>query len=293
MHGYLEAMRATFDFRGRASRGTFWSYVLVAIVIALLASVADAALHTGQILSGIVNLVHAVPGLSVQVRRLHDRGRSGWWLLLTLTVVGIVPVVIWLCRRGDPGPNRFGGGGTSISGPVVGESLPHEPGVSTAPEPLTASNSAGPAMLPTKERSAAAKVGRGVLVVIGISVGVLGIARVNGFRFSSAPSCSAAEVTALVQQLVREDLEKGSLGALLETGKTWVDLSAIRTRSTSGSSSECAAHVKMTLAFKPAFMAASPEDALRMKSSSELNAEYGTELTDDRGQVFVTMQRVE
>lgn len=128
-------------------------------------------------------------------------------------------------------------------------------------------------MLPGRKRSTAAKVGRGILLVLGLAVGIFGLTHVNGFRFSSAPSCSANEVTALEQKLVREDLEKGELGPLIELGKTRVQLQAIRTRSTEGSTSECAAHVALGIAFMPAFVAASPDDVLGMKSRSSFDVD--------------------
>jgi uncharacterized membrane protein YhaH (DUF805 family) len=49
-----------------------------------------------------------LPGLAVWVRRLHDIDRTGWWLLIVFTVIGIILLVAWACTRGTPGPNRFG-----------------------------------------------------------------------------------------------------------------------------------------------------------------------------------------
>ena len=42
------------------------------------------------------------------VRRLHDTDRSGWWYLIVLTIIGIIPLIIWFCTRGTIGENRFG-----------------------------------------------------------------------------------------------------------------------------------------------------------------------------------------
>jgi uncharacterized membrane protein YhaH (DUF805 family) len=49
-----------------------------------------------------------IPLLSVNVRRLHDVNRSGWWLLIELTVIGILLILFWCCKKGDEGENRFG-----------------------------------------------------------------------------------------------------------------------------------------------------------------------------------------
>jgi uncharacterized membrane protein YhaH (DUF805 family) len=47
-------------------------------------------------------------GLAVQIRRLHDTNRSGFWLLLDLTVIGGIVVFIFTLLPGTPGPNKFG-----------------------------------------------------------------------------------------------------------------------------------------------------------------------------------------
>ena len=49
-----------------------------------------------------------VSTLSAGARRLHDTGRSGWWQLLNLTIIGAIPVLIWECSSGTKGPNRYG-----------------------------------------------------------------------------------------------------------------------------------------------------------------------------------------
>jgi len=50
-----------------------------------------------------------VPFLAVGFRRLHDSGRTAWWLLLGLIpVLGQLVVLIFMILEGTPGPNRFG-----------------------------------------------------------------------------------------------------------------------------------------------------------------------------------------
>ena len=50
-----------------------------------------------------------IPTLAVQVRRLHDVDRSGWWVLMYFTIIGyFFPLIYWLCKRGTEGANRFG-----------------------------------------------------------------------------------------------------------------------------------------------------------------------------------------
>ena len=50
----------------------------------------------------------AMPGLAVPIRRLHDIDKSGWWILIGFTLIGIIFLLIWFVRRGTEGPNLFG-----------------------------------------------------------------------------------------------------------------------------------------------------------------------------------------
>ena len=59
-------------------------------------------------LSNAYSLVTLIPSISVGVRRLHDIGKSGWWFLISLTVVGILLIIYWACVAGDEGENRYG-----------------------------------------------------------------------------------------------------------------------------------------------------------------------------------------
>ena len=55
------------------------------------------------------SLAMFIPGLAVSVRRLHDIGRSGWWLLLSLIpLVGAIILIIWYCTDSQPGANQYG-----------------------------------------------------------------------------------------------------------------------------------------------------------------------------------------
>lgn len=62
-----------------------------------------------SILGFIASLVLFIPSLAVEVRRLHDIGKSGWYVLIRLVpLVGIVLLLIWLFSEGDPDNNQFG-----------------------------------------------------------------------------------------------------------------------------------------------------------------------------------------
>jgi uncharacterized membrane protein YhaH (DUF805 family) len=60
-------------------------------------------------LESLLLLILLIPTFAVAVRRLHDVDRSGWWLLMYFTIIGIFfPLLIWKCTKGTYGANRFG-----------------------------------------------------------------------------------------------------------------------------------------------------------------------------------------
>ena len=57
----------------------------------------------------ISRLLTALPAFAVGVRRLHDLNKSGWWILLIFTGIGIIPIVYWCCfLNGDEDDNQYG-----------------------------------------------------------------------------------------------------------------------------------------------------------------------------------------
>lgn len=95
------------NFNGRARRSEYWWFVLANAVVNIIASVLDNLIGI-TIFTYIVGLALLVPGIAVAVRRLHDIGKSGWLYLLAFTCVGIIPLIIWFAKDGDPQPNEYG-----------------------------------------------------------------------------------------------------------------------------------------------------------------------------------------
>jgi uncharacterized membrane protein YhaH (DUF805 family) len=90
-------------FSGRASRSEFWWFFLFLIIVGF---VLDMLFPWAQ---WIINLFLFITFLSVEVRRLHDINRSGWWqLIYFFPVVGWIVFLYWMIKKGTPGPNRFG-----------------------------------------------------------------------------------------------------------------------------------------------------------------------------------------
>lgn len=108
MNWYLKVMREYFNVNGRARRTEYWMYFLVYLVIVIVASVLDAILNS-QLIGGLVALAHLIPSITVGVRRLHDIGRSGWWLLIVLVpLIGWLIALYWATRKGDEHDNAYG-----------------------------------------------------------------------------------------------------------------------------------------------------------------------------------------
>jgi uncharacterized membrane protein YhaH (DUF805 family) len=64
----------------------------------------------GGPISALAGLGLFLPNLAMQIRRLHDLDRSGWWVLLAfIPLIGIIVLIVWWATEGTRGSNRFGG----------------------------------------------------------------------------------------------------------------------------------------------------------------------------------------
>lgn len=108
MDWYVGVMKKYVDFTGRARRKEYWMFFLINILIAMAVGVLDAILGFG-LLGGIYALAVLLPSLAVTVRRLHDTGRTGWWILIGLVpVIGFIVILVFMVLEGEAGENRFG-----------------------------------------------------------------------------------------------------------------------------------------------------------------------------------------
>jgi uncharacterized membrane protein YhaH (DUF805 family) len=114
------SLKKYFDFSTRSSRSEYWFFTLFVLLVSIIGYFLEylfyqdlflIKLDSGQMTYSelIVNILLTIPGVSLSVRRLHDINRSGWWLLLTFTIIGIIPLIYWSgFKKGDEGDNRFG-----------------------------------------------------------------------------------------------------------------------------------------------------------------------------------------
>jgi uncharacterized membrane protein YhaH (DUF805 family) len=90
------------NFNGRAARPEFWWFALFEVIVLAVAGL------LGTIVYAIAALALLLPGLAVSARRLHDIGKSGWFLL-----IGLIPLVgglylLYLCAQPGTPANSYG-----------------------------------------------------------------------------------------------------------------------------------------------------------------------------------------
>lgn len=115
---YLISAFTNFSFTGRVSRKEFWWFYLNAISVCIgwaiffTAVAAELELDVNSF-AALIPFVPVVilflPILSMEIKRLHDVGRSDWWVLASFVpVIGTIVLFILFVRKGDPEPNRYG-----------------------------------------------------------------------------------------------------------------------------------------------------------------------------------------
>jgi uncharacterized membrane protein YhaH (DUF805 family) len=112
MDWYLQALRKYTVFTGRARRKEYWFFVLFNILISAALGIVDSFIGTYSgvgLFGGLYALGVLLPWIAVSIRRLHDTGRSGWWLLIWLVpFIGWIVLLIFMVLDGQPGDNEYG-----------------------------------------------------------------------------------------------------------------------------------------------------------------------------------------
>jgi uncharacterized membrane protein YhaH (DUF805 family) len=115
MNWYITVLKKYAVFSGRARRKEYWMFVLFNIIFSIAAIILDNLLGTASnelgygIIYGLYSLAILIPTLAVAVRRLHDIGKSGWWIFISLVpIVGSIWLLVLLATDSQPGENQYG-----------------------------------------------------------------------------------------------------------------------------------------------------------------------------------------
>lgn len=108
MQWYLKVLQNYVGFQGRARRTEYWMFVLFNTIACLVLYLVDFLLGLPFVLSLIYSLAVLLPSLAVLVRRLHDTGKSGWWILIALVPFGSIVLLVFECLDSHPGDNQYG-----------------------------------------------------------------------------------------------------------------------------------------------------------------------------------------
>lgn len=108
------ALRRYAEFSGRSRRKEYWFFTLffvlgsfAAVAIDMVTGTLDEDTGIG-VVGSLLTLGLLLPSPAVTVRRLHDTGLSGWWVLLFFVpLIGLVGFY-FMVKDGDRGDHRFG-----------------------------------------------------------------------------------------------------------------------------------------------------------------------------------------
>lgn len=80
---YIDVLKKYATFSGRARRSEYWYFTLFSTIISFALLFLDGGLGTAA-LNPLYSLVVLVPTIAAAVRRMHDVGKSGWFILIPI-----------------------------------------------------------------------------------------------------------------------------------------------------------------------------------------------------------------
>jgi uncharacterized membrane protein YhaH (DUF805 family) len=114
MEWYLLPWKRFAEFGGRSRRKEYWMFTLFNMAIAIVLTILSLVFRESGIaiifsgISFIYFLAAFIPGLAVTVRRLHDSGKSAWWLLIALVPIIGLAIIVLLALDSEPAANQYG-----------------------------------------------------------------------------------------------------------------------------------------------------------------------------------------
>ena len=103
---FVKAIKLLFlyalNFKGRSSRSEYWWGYLFNFLLGL-------ALNFVPLIGGLLSVAMIIPGVALAIRRMHDIGKSGWYLLMALIpLAGPIIALVYLCTASQPEANQWG-----------------------------------------------------------------------------------------------------------------------------------------------------------------------------------------
>ena len=109
MEWYLGVFKKYAVFSGRARRKEYWMFALINLLITLAVGAIETYVGSPGTVGMLYSLAVLIPSLAVSVRRLHDTGRTGWWLLIALIpLIGGIVLLVFMVQEGKEDNNDFG-----------------------------------------------------------------------------------------------------------------------------------------------------------------------------------------
>jgi uncharacterized membrane protein YhaH (DUF805 family) len=112
LENYIAVLRKYAVIEGRARRKEFWQFLLVNLIVGFVLGIFGAIPVLGKLfglVASVFSLAIMVPNFTVGVRRLHDRDKSGWFLLIMLIpLVGGIILLVFCATEGTHGSNKYG-----------------------------------------------------------------------------------------------------------------------------------------------------------------------------------------
>ena len=99
------------EFSGRSTRSEFWWFTLYFYGLTILLLIVGGAVlgdEAAIVPLAIFWIAHIIPVFSITIRRLHDTGKTGWWLLLGFIPFGGIIIFVFTLHPSDPGRNKYG-----------------------------------------------------------------------------------------------------------------------------------------------------------------------------------------
>ena len=101
---FVDAYQQYATFTGRSRRSAYWYFTLFNMIVSygIMGLLALTGVEALSIVSLIYTFASLLPSIAVGVRRMHDAGKSGWFLLIPIYNL------VLACTDSEPGTNKWG-----------------------------------------------------------------------------------------------------------------------------------------------------------------------------------------